>query len=145
MLGMSNTPVCMNSAVTSRFEYERLQDSYSEFRFLFYTIFRVQIILAFWSLWSGRMIVASISWRMPNISRKKSNFPPQLWRASVFPPRTVKPEIFPPTLKTVRFTSLAGFGRRFYYSNGGFATVTTVLSFSFLFISVESLKNYSKS
>jgi hypothetical protein len=29
--------------------------------------------------------------------------------------------------------------------DGGFATVTVVLSFSFLFISAESLKNHSKS
>jgi hypothetical protein len=29
--------------------------------------------------------------------------------------------------------------------DGGFATITVVLSFSFLFISVESLKNHSKS
>jgi hypothetical protein len=64
----------------------------------------------------------------------------------VRPFRTIKPEIFPPpTLKTVRFISLAGFGRWFCYINGGFATVTAVLSFSFLFISAESLKNHSKS
>jgi hypothetical protein len=48
-------------------------------------------------------------------------------------------------LKTVRFTSLAGFGRWFCYSNGGFATAAVVLSFSFLFIAAESLKNHSKS
>jgi hypothetical protein len=57
----------------------------------------------------------------------------------------MKLKIFPPpTLKTVRFTSLAGFRR-------WFATVTvdcysdSVLSFSLLFISAESLKNHSKS
>jgi hypothetical protein len=44
----------------------------------------------------------------------------------------MKPEIFPPpTLKTVRFTSLTGFGRWFCYTNGGFATMPTVLSFFF--------------
>jgi hypothetical protein len=48
-------------------------------------------------------------------------------------------------LKTVRFTSLAGFERWFCYSNGGFTTVAAVFSFSFLFISAESLKNHSKS
>jgi hypothetical protein len=65
---------------------------------------------------------------------KKSNFPPQLWRAFIFPPQTIKPEIFPPpTLKTVRFTSRTGFGRWFYYSNIGFATVTAVLSFLIYF------------
>jgi hypothetical protein len=77
---------------------------------------------------------------------KSPNFPPPLWHASVFPLRTIKSEIFPPlTLKTVRFTSLTGFGQWFCYSNGGFTTVTVVLSFSFLFISAKSLKNHSKS
>jgi hypothetical protein len=53
---------------------------------------------------------------------EKVQFSPlQLWRASVFPSRTIKPEIFPPpTLKIVRFTSLAGFGRWFCYSDGSF-------------------------
>jgi hypothetical protein len=65
--------------------------------------------------------------------KEKVQFSPlNFWPASVFPPRTIKPEIFPPpTLKTVRFTSLAGFERWFCYSNGGFATVTAVFSFSF--------------
>jgi hypothetical protein len=51
----------------------------------------------------------------------------------------MKPSILPPELfKTGQITPLGGFGWRF-------ATVTMVLSFSFLFISAESLKNHSKS
>ena len=57
-----------------------------------------------------------------------------------FPPTTIKPSISPPsTFQTVHFTSLERFWRLF-------ATVTVVLSFSFFKkISVESLKNHSKS
>jgi hypothetical protein len=57
---------------------------------------------------------------------KRSNLPPEL-------------------CKTGQITLSSGFGRWFYYSNSGFATITAVLSFSFLFILSESLKNHSKS
>jgi hypothetical protein len=96
-----------------------------------------------------------LDWAGPAQRRPKRNVPechdrakekvqsPQLWRASVFPLQTIKSKIFPPpTLKTVRFTSLTGFGRWVCYGNCGFATVTDVLSF---FISAETLKNHSKS
>jgi hypothetical protein len=70
---------------------------------------------------------------LPCLIGKSPIFSPQLWRASVLP-RTIKPEIFsPPTLKTVRFTSLAGFGRWFWYSNSGFATVTSFFLFLFIY------------
>jgi hypothetical protein len=47
--------------------------------------------------------------------------------------------------KTGQITPSGGFGPWFCYNVSGFATVTAVLSFSFLFISSESLKNHSKS
>jgi len=57
-------------------------------------------------------------------------------------PSTLKPaELF----KTFQITSLDGFRWWFRYSNNGFTTVTAVLSFCFLFILAESLKNDSKS
>jgi hypothetical protein len=46
--------------------------------------------------------------------------------------------------KTGQITASSGFGR-VCYSNNCFARVIAVLSFSFLFISSESLKNHSKS
>jgi hypothetical protein len=55
-----------------------------------------------------------------------------------FTPKTIKPDILPPELsKTGQITPQSGL-------DGGFATVAQ-LSFSFLFISAESLKNHSKS
>jgi hypothetical protein len=59
---------------------------------------------------------------------------------------TIKPSVLHPELfKTVQITPWSGFGRRICYNNNDFATVTVVLTFLFLFISVESLKNHSKS
>jgi hypothetical protein len=59
----------------------------------------------------------------------------QLLRESVFPPQTSKPGKTPPlTFKTIHFTFLTLL----------LAVLEVVLSFSFLFISVESLKNHSK-
>jgi hypothetical protein len=56
-----------------------------------------------------------------------------------FTPQTINPDFLPPEFsKTSQILLSSGFGR-------GFATVTVVLSLSFLFISVESLKNHSKS
>jgi hypothetical protein len=57
---------------------------------------------------------------------KWSNLPPELCRIG-------------------QITPSGGFGWWFCYSVSCFATVTAVLSFSFLFISSESLKNHSKS
>ena len=67
---------------------------------------------------------------------KNSHYLPQLLRKHAFPPWTLKPGKPPPwTFKTIRFTSLTSYKR---FSK-------TILSFSFLFISVEYLKNHSKS
>jgi hypothetical protein len=55
--------------------------------------------------------------------------------------RSILPLNFPKPVKLPQ----AVFRRRFCYSIGCLATVTSVLPFSFLFISTESLKNHSKS
>jgi hypothetical protein len=54
---------------------------------------------------------------------KWSNLPPDFAKPAKSPPQAV-------------------FGRWVCYSNNGFATVTKVLSFSFLFIPSESLRNH---
>ena len=60
-------------------------------------------------------------------------------------PQTIKLSILPPELfKTVYFTP-GRFSMVVLLQFGGFAIVMVVLSFSFLFISGESLKNHSKS
>jgi hypothetical protein len=72
--------------------------------------------------------------------------PPQLMGVVYFTPQTMKRSNLPPELcKTGQITPSSGFGRWFCYSNSGFATVTAILSFPFLFISSESLKNHNKS
>jgi hypothetical protein len=53
----------------------------------------------------------------------------------------VHPELF----KTVQITPGSGFRRRFATVTMVFATVTPSLTFLFLFIFAESLKNHSKS
>jgi hypothetical protein len=56
-----------------------------------------------------------------------------------FTTHTIKPDFLPPELfKTGQIAPQA-------VLDGGFATVTVVLSFSFLVIFAESLKNHSKS
>jgi hypothetical protein len=61
--------------------------------------------------------------------RKKSTFPPPIFRKVCFSPSTLKPGKPPPsTFQTMHFTSL----ERFATVKGGFATVTVVFSF-FLF------------
>jgi hypothetical protein len=68
------------------------------------------------------------------------------WEEKVYLPPTIKPSVLHPELfKTVQITPWSRFGQRFCYSNYGFAAVTAVLTFLFLFISAESLKNHSKS
>jgi hypothetical protein len=53
----------------------------------------------------------------------------------------LSPELF----KTSQITPQAVFRQWFCYRDSGLATVPAVLSFSFLFILAESLKNHSKS
>jgi hypothetical protein len=56
-----------------------------------------------------------------------------------FTPETIKPEFLLPKLSKI------GQITTHTVLDGGLATVIVVLSLSFLFISAESLKNYSKS
>jgi hypothetical protein len=86
--------------------------------------------------WIGpKYNVSPSGWGLRELAAKKVHLPQLLWK-SVFPPWTIKPDKSPPwTFKTVRFTSLTGY-KRF---------LKAVLSFYFLFISAEHLKNHSKS
>jgi hypothetical protein len=69
----------------------------------------------------------------------KSLLHPLTMGVDYFTPPTIKPFILPSELfKTGQIIFQA-------VLDGGFATITMVLSFSFLFISVEFLKNHSKS
>jgi hypothetical protein len=71
----------------------------------------------------------------PN-SHKSSLFIPQLQNRTNHLPQLFKPCILPPS---------SGFKGGFATVIGVFATVPMILSFLFLFISAESLKNHSKS
>ena len=83
-----------------------------------------------------------VSLHMPHYSLffwKKVYIASQTIHGGVLHPQTIKPDFLPPELsKTGQITLQA-------VLDGGFATVTVVLSFSFLFISAESLKNHNKS
>jgi hypothetical protein len=89
----------------------------------------------FWPIISLSTVTGSLNLYV-FVFRKSLHYLLQLLRKSAFPPWTLNRVNHLPQLnfKTVRFTSLIGYTR---FSK-------PVLSFSFLFISVESLKNHSK-
>jgi hypothetical protein len=105
------------------------------------SIFKMYVASVFvWMLHMFHTYVASV------LFRGKSLLHPPTMGSGLLYPQTKKRSNLPPELcKTGQITPSSGFRRWFCYSINGFAIVTAVLSFSFLFISSESLKNHSKS
>jgi hypothetical protein len=86
------------------------------------------------------------SQRVKLYEKKSTSPPPSTMEVDYLTLSTLKSDIlFFENSKTVEITLLDGFRWWFRYNNHDFARVIEVLSFSFLFILAESLKNHSKS